>query len=70
MSEMMTVEVQPEYRITLPSIVHEKLKLQEGDELLIDVQDGIIVMIPKPKDFVVAMAGLYKETWQGIDTTE
>ena len=35
-----------------------------------DIQDGVIVLIPQPKDIVQYMAGLHREVWNGINTTQ
>jgi hypothetical protein len=35
---------------------------------LVDIPDGIMVLIPKPENYSEAMAGLHKEIWQGVDS--
>ena len=63
------VKVSNRYQIALPSETRRKLKIESGDRLLIDVQDGVIVLIPEPKDYVTYLSGLHKIIWTGADTT-
>jgi len=66
----LTVKVSNRCQIELPSAVRKKLNIQAGDRLLVDVQDGMIILLLEPKDYVEHLAGLHKEIWQGVDTTE
>jgi AbrB family looped-hinge helix DNA binding protein len=70
MSNQSTVKVSNRYQIALPSAARKKLNIQAGDRLLVDIQDGMIILLPEPKDYVEHLAGLHKEIWQGVDTTE
>ncbi len=69
MSQPVSVKVSSRYQISVPRIAREKLDIQSGDRLLVDVQDGILILIPQPQDYVAHLAGLHKEVWAGIDTT-
>ena len=70
MSEGVSVKVSNRYQIALPSVARKQLNIQAGDRLLVDIQDGMIVLIPEPQDYVEHLAGLHQEIWQGIDTAE
>ncbi len=63
-----TVKVSSRNQIALPSEARKKLGIKPGDRLLVDVQDGVLVLIPQPEDYVAAMAGLHREVWEGVDT--
>lgn len=63
-----TVKVSGRYQIALPSAARKQLSIEAGDRLLVDIQDGMIVLIPQPKDYVKYMAGLHREVWQDVDT--
>lgn len=65
---MEEVKVSSRYQVAVPSSVRKQLEIEAGDRLLVDVQDGVIVMIPKPADFVRALSGLHREIWEGLDT--
>jgi len=70
MLNMSIVRVNAKRQITIPSSVRKKLNIQKGDSLLVDVQDGIMVLIPQPKHRADSLAGLHSEIWKGIDTKE
>jgi AbrB family looped-hinge helix DNA binding protein len=70
MSDPISVKVSPRYQISLSSRVRLELNIQAGDQLLMDIQDGMIILLPQPDDQVNHMTGLYQEIWQGIDTTK
>ncbi|HEX9924883.1 MAG TPA: AbrB/MazE/SpoVT family DNA-binding domain-containing protein [Anaerolineae bacterium] len=64
-----TVKVSNRYQISLPSLARKQLNIQAGDRLLVDIQDGMIVLLPQPQDYVEHLAGLHQEIWQDLDTT-
>ena len=70
MSEPISVKVSSRYQISLPSRARQELNIQAGDRLLVDIQDGMIILMPQPDDYVDHMAGLYKELWQGVNTVQ
>ena len=69
MNDNVTVKVSNRYQISLPSSARKQLNIQAGDRLLVDIQEGLIVLCPQPQDYVDYMAGLHQEIWQGLDTT-
>jgi len=68
MTQQSTVKVSSRNQIALPSEARKKLNIRSGDRLLVDVQDGVLVLVPQPQDYVAAMAGLHREVWEGLDT--
>ena len=70
MSSVVSVKVSNRYQIALPSAARQKLNIQAGDRLLVDVQDGVLVLIPQPDDYVKYMAGLHREVWASVNTTK
>lgn len=68
MRERTAVKVSKRHQITLPGSVCQRLGIEPGDELLVDVQDGVVIMIPRPQSHAQAMAGLHREIWRGVDT--
>ncbi|MCL4297207.1 MAG: AbrB/MazE/SpoVT family DNA-binding domain-containing protein [Anaerolineae bacterium] len=69
MTETTTVKVSNRYQISLPSMARQHLNIQAGDRLLVDIQEGMIVLIPQPQDYVEHLAGLHQDIWQNLDTT-
>ncbi len=63
-----TVKVSQRYQISLPSHARQALGINAGDRLLVDVQDGMLILLPQPESFTNHMAGLHSEVWEGIDT--
>jgi AbrB family looped-hinge helix DNA binding protein len=64
-----SVKVSGRYQISLPSHARRELGIEAGDRLIVVVQDGMIILLPQPDDFVAYTAGLHREIWEGIDTT-
>ncbi|MCP4195654.1 MAG: AbrB/MazE/SpoVT family DNA-binding domain-containing protein [Proteobacteria bacterium] len=70
MPQPLTVKVSSRHQIALPSVARRQLNIQPGDRLLVDVQDGILLLFPQPNDYVGYMAGLHKKVWKDIDTAD
>jgi AbrB family looped-hinge helix DNA binding protein len=68
MSQAISVKVSSRYQIAVPQAARRQLNIQRGDRLLVDIQDGLIVLIPAPTDYTSKLAGLRREIWQSIDT--
>ena len=68
MNEAITMKVNGRYQIILPAAARKKLGISAGDQLLVDVQDGMIVLAPQPEDYVEYIKGRHKEVWDGVDT--
>ena len=68
MAETISVKVSNRYQIALPSLARKQLNIQAGDRLLVDIQDGMIVLLPQPNNYAKYLAGLHKDIWQDMDT--
>jgi len=62
-----SVKVSAKFQITIPQIVRKKLNIKKGDSLLVDVQDGVIVLIPKPISHTAYLQGLHSDIWKAVD---
>ena len=69
MSQPVSVKVSSRYQIVVPRIVRERLNIKSGDRLLVDVQDGLLILLPQPQDYAARLAGLHREVWAGVDIT-
>ena len=69
MSDPVSVKVSSRYQISVPRLARERLNIQSGDRLLVDVQDGLLILMPQPENYTAHLAGLHREVWEGIDTT-
>lgn len=68
MSHSLSVKVSNRYQIALPSLARKQLDIQAGDRLLVDIQDGMIVLLPQPENYTERLAGLHQEIWQDVNT--
>ena len=59
-----SVKVSNRYQIAVPQHARKQLKIKSGDRLLVDVQDGMIVLLPEPQNYTQALAGLHREIWE------
>ena len=62
-----SVKVSQRFQIAVPQLARKRLKIQGGDRLLVDVQDGMILLMPQPRRYAEALAGLLREIWEGVD---
>ena len=63
-----SVKVSSRNQIALPSEARQRLNIQSGDRLLVDIQDGMLILIPEPGSYVSHMAGLGRQAWAEVDT--
>ena len=62
-----SVKVSAKYQIAVPQVARKKLNIKKGDRLLVDIQDGVIVLIPQLKRYTDYLQGLHSEIWKGVD---
>lgn len=62
-----SVKVSNRYQIAVPQQARKRLKIKSGDRLIVDVQDGMIVLIPEPENYTQLLAGLHREIWEKSD---
>ena len=65
-----TVVVSKKHQIAVPAEIRRKLGISSGDRLLVDLQDGVIVIVPVPTSFTDRLRGLGREIWQDEDPQE
>ena len=65
-----TVRVSRKYQIVIPKRAREMLRIGPGDELVVWVRGGQIVMRPKPKSYAEYMRGLHREVWRDVEAEE
>jgi len=62
------IKVNSRNQISLPKSSLEKLNIKAGDRLLLDMQDGIMVLMPQPESYAKHLQGLNPEIWKKMDT--
>lgn len=65
MSDQISVKVSRRYQIAVPHQARLHLNIQSGDRLIVDIQDGMIILLPQPVNYTQALLGLHKEVWEG-----
>ncbi len=63
-----TVKVSNRNQIALPSAARKQLNIKPGDRLLVDIQDGMLVLMPQPANMVQYLAGLEKSVWEDTNS--
>jgi len=67
MENRTSVKVSQRFQIAVPQLARKRLKIQGGDRLLVDVQDGMMILMPQPQRYTDTLAGLHREIWKGED---
>jgi AbrB family looped-hinge helix DNA binding protein len=65
MKKMDTATVSSKFQLVIPKKARDVLGIKEGDKVVFDYRDGMVVLIHRPKDFVEFARGLGAETWAG-----
>jgi AbrB family looped-hinge helix DNA binding protein len=65
-----TVKVSKKYQIAVPATARAHLNIDAGDRLLVDIQDGMLILIPEPHNYTDHLAGLHHEVWERSNTTD
>ena len=64
------VKVSSRYQIAVPAEARKKLRIERGDNLLVEIRDGSMLLLPEPADYSRHLRGLHREVWQGVDAQE
>ena len=67
MDTPISVKVSRRYQIAVPQQARKRLNIHSGDRLLVDIQDGLIVLIPQPQCYTDTLVGLNQEIWIDVD---
>ncbi len=70
MAIVSSVKVSKRYQISVPAAARHLLNINSGDRLLVDSQDGILVLVPEPENYTQVLSGLHKEIWDGLIAQE
>lgn len=65
-----TVRVSKKYQVVIPRQARDALSIDQGNELVVSVRDGQVIMKPKPRSYTEHMRGLYKNLWKDVEATE
>lgn len=63
-----SIKLSSKCQIVIPKHVREALEIGPGNELLMEVKEGSLIIYPKPKSYTDYMIGLHKDVWMNVDT--
>ena len=61
-----TAKLTEKYQITIPSSIRRTLGMRKGDRLVLEVEEGKVVMRRMDKSLAEHCAGLGKEVWNSL----
>jgi antitoxin PrlF len=61
-----TATLTDKYQITIPSDIRKRLGMRKGDRLVLEVEEGKVVMRRLDKSLAAHCAGLGKEVWDSL----
>ena len=61
------VKVGNDRGIAIPEEAMERLRIEPGSHLLVEVRDGYLLLLPEPGDYSRRLRGLHREIWEGVD---
>ncbi len=62
------VKVSRKHQVVVPREAREALGVGAGDELVVEVENGRVLMKPKPRNYSKHMLGLHKSVWKSVKT--
>jgi AbrB family looped-hinge helix DNA binding protein len=66
----MRVRVTDDFLVAVPEEARQRLKIAQGDTLLVEIRDHEIVLTPEPSGHAHRLRGLHREVWEDIDVDE
>ena len=70
MKNPISVKVSKKNQIAVPAVARQLLNITPGDRLLVDIQDGIIILIPNPSNYTSTLEGLHHEIWEELEAND
>ena len=67
---MDTATVSSKFQVVIPKRARDVLSIEEGDKIVFDYRDNMVVLLARPKDFVEFSKGLGAEMWRDAGAEE
>ncbi|MGD0805039.1 MAG: AbrB/MazE/SpoVT family DNA-binding domain-containing protein [Candidatus Bathyarchaeia archaeon] len=64
------VRVSEKGQVVIPKRIRDKIGLETGDELTVNLVDQKIILRKRPKSYTDYMWGLHGDAWRGVDAGE
>ena len=65
-----TVRVSEKGQVVIPKRVRDKIGLETGDELTVNLVGQKIILRRRPKSYTDYMWGLHEEAWRGVEAKD
>jgi len=65
-----TVKVSEKGQVVIPKRVRDKIGLETGDELTVNLVGQKIILRRRPKSYTDYMWGLHGDAWKGVDAKD
>lgn len=67
---MDVVKVTSKNQIVIPKKARKALGIRVGDEILVEVKDGVIEAVKRPESYAEYTRGLGAHLWKGLEAQE
>ncbi len=64
------VKVSRKHQVVVPREAREALGVGAGDELVVEVDKGKVMVKARPRSYARHMLGLHKSVWKGVKTDD
>jgi AbrB family looped-hinge helix DNA binding protein len=64
------VRVSRKHQVVVPREAREALGVGAGDELVVEVEKGKVMVKARPRNYARHMLGLHKDVWKGVKVEE
>lgn len=64
------VTVSSKNQIAIPKAARNKLSIEPGDQLVLEVERDSLILKPRPKSYTKHLRGLHRSVWRKVDAVE
>ena len=64
------VRVSDDFQVEVPAEARERLHIKQGDNLVVEVHEHAIVLVPEAPSYARRLRGLHREVWAGVNTDD
>ncbi len=64
------VTVSSRNQIIIPKAARDKLSIEPGDQLILEVERDSLILKPRPKSYTKHLRGLHRLVWRKVDAVK
>jgi AbrB family looped-hinge helix DNA binding protein len=64
------VTISSKNKITIPKAARNKLSIEPGDQLILEVERDSLILKPRPKTYTKHLRGLHRLVWRKVDAVQ